>query len=648
MYRYLLNNLDLIRPFLEPFDNLNPFHEYVLQLWYRYIGAIYNGDRLEIEIDNDNPFVELDSWLMNKGFRYIPRDSNDNNNENTDKDKDNANKATKSKLTITKDTKLPSDEEIFNIIESKLPRPEDLQRLDRIREFNDEIENLSSRMDALSLSQPYMPDSAVERVQTIYIINKKIYSENKKKELLVDELKSNNNPNNMYVNLSINPDINNVIIHPARDKQKSRTQTIILNKKKKKRKERIEKIENGLSHDMGSGGLPLGGNSTNTENNDLNNTLFHDLNNTEINNDDNNDDDIEIHDEPMDEEEDYHYNKDDFPDDDDNEEEINNDVIANFTNENDILYEKFRKEYELFPEYFEANKDSIIFRNLHPPKINKTTIKQLIRENPSNSYRAEYFYTKYYNTPDSKFVTDTIAAYFTKYIGNEFYLDQLVNMDLLAKLGNYNSLQLRQQEWKPNPIKGAWEDFKYPFTYMWQQLVDFSKMVVSFSFKNLLSADFLVRSSLQVLTLAGIQFNPFVETGIRFTSQILNIAMPITRIYNYYQNKIPIKNMMVRELSRYSIEKLFSMYIPSPHYGYKMNKKKWKIVETIQDRIRYWIQDRTGARDLYRDNVNLFPNVPNLNIHRPLDYHNFIVFPDDYLRPRPWIQIEDFARNPLY
>ena len=106
--------------------------------------------------------------------------------------------------------------------------------------------------------------------------------------------------------------------------------------------------------------------------------------------------------------------------------------------------------------------------------------------------------------------------------------------------------------------------------------------------------------------------------------------------------------MMVRELSRYSIEKLFSMYIPSPHYGYKMNKKKWKIVETIQDRIRYWIQDRTGARDLYRDTVNLFPNVPNLNIHRPLDYHNFIVFPDDYLRPRPWIQIEDFARNPLY
>ena len=36
---------------------------------------------------------------------------------------------------------------------------------------------------------------------------------------------------------------------------------------------------------MGSGGLPLGGNSTNTENNDFNNTLFHDLNNTEIDND---------------------------------------------------------------------------------------------------------------------------------------------------------------------------------------------------------------------------------------------------------------------------------------------------------------------------------------------------------------------------
>ena len=61
-------------------------------------------------------------------------------------------------------------------------------------------------------------------------------------------------------------------------------------------------------------------------------------------------------------------------------------------------------------------------------------------------------------------------------------------------------------------------------------------MVVSFSFKNLLSVDFLVRSSLKVLTLAGIQFNPFVETGIRFTSQILNIAMPITRIYNFSFN----------------------------------------------------------------------------------------------------------------
>ena len=109
MYRYLLNNLDLIRPFLEPFDNLTPFHEYVLQIWYRYIGGIYNGDRLEIEIDNDNPFVELDSWLMNKGFRYIPRDSNnDNNNENKDKDNDKANKVTKSKLTIY-GFNLPSD-----------------------------------------------------------------------------------------------------------------------------------------------------------------------------------------------------------------------------------------------------------------------------------------------------------------------------------------------------------------------------------------------------------------------------------------------------------------------------------------------------------------------------------------------------------
>jgi hypothetical protein len=178
---------------------------------------------------------------MNKGFRYIPRDYNhNNNNDDKDKDNDKANKTTKSKLTITKDTKLPSDEEIFNIIESNLPRPEDLQRLDRIREYNEQIENLSSRMDALSLSQPYMPDSAVERVQTIYIINKKIYSENKKKELLVDELKQNNS-NTMYVNLSINPDINNVIIHPARDKQKSRTQTIILNKKKKKKKRTYRK-----------------------------------------------------------------------------------------------------------------------------------------------------------------------------------------------------------------------------------------------------------------------------------------------------------------------------------------------------------------------------------------------------------------------
>ena len=585
LYEYLLTHPNLISGFLQPFENLELFSRRLLELYYRYVGFINDmGNDDQIEIDEID--LTLSEWLLNKTFLF--------NTPNKEKKKEDTTK----------------DNDIFDWARYSIPNDEDLNRIRNIQNLENQLDQITNRLDSLSISEPYVPNIEPEHTQTLFLHNKKLYSDEKKLKLEIEK-EQKQNVSVPRVNLQLNPSGESIIIlhrpkglkgksKKSRQSRESRSQTIILqhrkNKQKKAKKELNKKI------------LELGG--PQYKNNELN---FTKLNETVIKgNFTESDNDIEIHDD--DEEED----KISLSYDDDNNTDIPN-------KEEEDEYEYWDGEYDPNDKTYE-DEDQNTFRDIKPIEPNITTIKRLIKENPKRNYTAYHFYEKYSRDPDKRYILDQISLYLKKYVNQkEFYLDQIVDMGLLGKLGMVDIMAVKYEKYEP-PI------LTYPFAWLWEQLVDFSKLVMNLSLSHLFYADLVVKGAMTVLAMQGIALSPMVMGVYSFYNRITRYVMPVARFAGYYNRGSSISNILFNEMINYQIQRagdviLRNMPLPQENMNWIDNPEYLRNLNNQHNRIQNEVfnQLRDVVRQNYDDRIHInLDELPDINIIHNDNVNNLV------------------------
>jgi len=566
LYNYVVQYLhNIYNEFLQPFEDMDSLNHRILEVWYRYIGFVPREGEQDLEYIPE---------IVNQRYEYTPIDEfltsgfNDENHNEQDQ-----------------------------YIRNQIPSESEVENLRNYLEFSDDISELSTELDSLSHSR--LDDNVIEpqHVQTIYIYKKKIFTDKKKLEF--EKLKNEKQRESRVV-VSFIPSREQVIFlkKPEKINKKSAVQTIKLEHKKNllkkkvgtkvqiidlKHKENLLKSKTGnivstirlnvkknlkriygdkfdkmlANNQLNSTELRVMSNTSNSVNSTalvLNNT-----NSNNIGNLDNlgqqfnkteflaNFDDMEIEDEDVI----------------DLDENLNR-LEAVKENENKMEEEEELDNYD--EEYYRLHpfkKDSGKYIN----KLNRTAIADLIKENPEYQYPITYFYEKYnrFTNETQNKMMEQINLYMEKYgIDDDPYMSHFINMQKLADMGDWDLMELHYEEFTVNDNLG--NKISRSFSYLWQRLVDFSKLVVMGFVENVFKYDNWVKMAVITLSLGGFDFNSLglFGQGLRAYNHISRFVMPMARFRNYMQNRNSIGHIMLNELRNYQLDRQFNFVFQNP------------------------------------------------------------------------------------
>ena len=585
LFNYFIHNLSLF-PNLQYYQNLVPFHERILELWYRYIGLVdrHGSDELnpmEIPAENEN-FIDFFDFLVEKKYHTLTGKGN------------------------------PQDDKDIADLDQNLPNKDQLINIKRIIKFDEDVKDLENSIDSISESSTSASsdsESVPQRVQTLWIYKKKLFSDKRKLDLEVAKYKQKSNFSNQRVLLQFMPTkVSNIVLH--RPKNSKREFVIKLHHKKNvKRSNLLGSEKNKALPPVGNNTeLAVPGNNTEVEHMDVdpniatlalssldnydpsenqqenfieNYVAIHNaLNGTESDNKFNDmkieKDDIEIIDEPVEEEqkESTDFMMLDLPNVGfDNvglqmDPKFGNLEIPNIENpfansivDRDINPEfiEFDSHYHNFPEgYMSYNKDNL------------TSVKQILLDNKSEMMVTAELLQKYMYHPDQLYIANQISYYLRKYPEDGNILDRRINLTEFASSVNLNYTDFLYNSYDktkyPDSTFGmikkiAKNMFVTPFAYLYEKMVDFAKLVFNLSSTQVVVGDAAIKTAYTVLVLSGYTFSPFFTGMWDIYRGLTRFIIPIARFRSYMNQNLNYRDIMYREMGNYMFNHVIDMNI---------------------------------------------------------------------------------------
>lgn len=656
LFNYMIHNLTLF-PNLSYFQNLVPFHERILELWYRYIGLVdhHGSDELnpmEIPAENEN-FIDFFDFLVDKKYNVFKGQGN------------------------------PQDDKDIDDLNNNIPSRDQLINIRRIINLQNDIKDLEDSIDSISevsTSASSESDSVPQRVQTLWIYKKKLFSDKRKLDLEVEKYKQKKDSSNQRVLLQFLPTkVSNIVLH--RPKDSKRVFTIKLDHKKNLEKTRknllgkdvknqlpnanstelvdgnyteIEKMEEEDQNivNLALSSLDNYDPSENKQENFIENyiAINNALNSTETENKVNDmvidKNDIEIIDEPVEEE----------------QKETGDFMMLDLPNVgfDNVGFQMDPKFGDLkIPDIQNPFENSIVDRDINPEfiefdakyhgfpsgymsydKDNLTSVKQILSSSYGDMHVVYELLNKYRYHPDQLFIANQISYYLRKYPEEGDILDRRINLTEFASsvglnytdylYGNYDKTKYPDSTF--GMIKTmAKTVFVTPFTYLYEKMKDFAKLVFNLSSTQVVVSDAAIRTAYTVLVLSGYTFSPFFTGMWDIYRGVSRFLIPIARFRSYLNQNLNYRDMIYREMGNYLFNHVIDLNLPNVrNIPLNLNRNmpllrapggfqlpQLPVVNNLIQRLgREIIRGHNRAGEVFQ-NV-LPPLARRLNLHRPL------------------------------
>ena len=194
-------------------------------------------------------------------------------------------------------------------------------------------------------------------------------------------------------------------------------------------------------------------------------------------------------------------------------------------------------------------------------KLNRNIIKEIIQNNTQDNYIYSDMWLKY---GKNQTIMEQFRLYIEKYGQEAFYFDTIINMDNFAAMGGFNLLNIRYEQYN--------KEKKSFFSKIWEQLIDTSKLILSFTLDNFYIADTVVQVAMTILFLQGINYFPVnFYNNFRFIS---SIVMPFSRYRYYTKNNFSPRQVIFSEARNYVFQKINSFVFNA--WGYKDFYKEFR------------------------------------------------------------------------